>query len=261
MKLNSIDCKILAVLQEDGRTTAQELANRVGLSPSPCARRVRLLEEAGVISGYAAVIDQAKVGLPISVFASIKLERQREEELNRFSEAVRRWPEVVDCYLMTGQRDYLLRIVVPNLEAYEKFLKHKLTRLEGVASIESSFALGQIKRANALPLIDRRRERHRAETQRRADESEVIFKQIAEEGLHRNLLRDAAVQFTMRPSRTIGALLSRCVREASRNFAAGSVPGFDARIGRKRPVQSKNAASQAGGIADIKMLGGAGHLT
>ena len=113
---------------------------------------LRLLEEAGTITGYVAIVDQASVGLPISVFASVKLERQREEELDRFSEAVKRWPEVVDCYLMTGQRDYLMRIVVPDLKSYERFLKDKLTRLKGVASIESSFALGQIKRSNVLPL-------------------------------------------------------------------------------------------------------------
>jgi Lrp/AsnC family transcriptional regulator, leucine-responsive regulatory protein len=152
-KLDDIDRRILAALQADGRMTAQEIADRVGLSPSPCARRVRLLEEAGVVKGYVAVIDQAKVGLPISVFASVKLERQREDDLDRFSQAVARWPEVVDCYLMTGQRDYLLRIVVSDLESYERFIKDKLTRLDGVASIESSFALGQVKRSNALPIL------------------------------------------------------------------------------------------------------------
>lgn len=151
-KIDSIDRRIVSALQEDGRITTQELADRVGLSASPCARRVRLLEEAGIIKGYVAVVDQARVGLPISVFASIKLERQREEELDRFSQAIMRWPEVADCYLMTGRQDYLLRIVMPDLEAYERFLKEKLTRLKGVASIESSFALGQIKRTNSLPI-------------------------------------------------------------------------------------------------------------
>ncbi|MDQ0332950.1 DNA-binding Lrp family transcriptional regulator [Mesorhizobium sp. YL-MeA3-2017] len=106
----------------------------------------------GVITGYTAVIDQDLVDLPISVFASIKLERQRESELERFNAAIARWPEVVDCYLMTGQRDYLLRIVVRDLHAYERFLKEKLTRLDGVASIETSFALAQIKRSNRLPV-------------------------------------------------------------------------------------------------------------
>ncbi len=150
--LDDIDRRILAALQEDGRATVLQLAERAGLSASPCARRVRLLEAAGVIRGYVAVLDQVAVGLPVSVFASIRLERQREEELDRFAEAVSQWPEVVDCYLMTGQRDYLMRIVVPDLESCERFLKTKLTRLDGVASIESSFALGQLKRSNALPI-------------------------------------------------------------------------------------------------------------
>jgi len=117
-QLDSIDRKIIAAVQNDGRITTNEIAARVGLSPSPCARRVRMLEDAGIIKGYTAVIDQKKVGLPISAFASVKLERQREEDLDRFAQAVSRWPEVVDCYLMTGQRDYLMRIVVQDLEAY-----------------------------------------------------------------------------------------------------------------------------------------------
>ena len=150
--MDHIDRKILTKLQADARVTSETLSQIVGLSPSPCARRVRNLEAAGVIKGYVAVVDQVKVGLPISVFASIKLERQREEELDRFAAAVQRWPEIVECYLMTGRQDYLLRIVVKDLEAYEAFLKRTLTRLEGVASIESSFALGQVKHAQALPV-------------------------------------------------------------------------------------------------------------
>lgn len=151
-QLDAIDRKILAALQANAHMTNAQLSALVGLSPSPCARRVRNLEAAGVIRGYVAVVDQVKVDLPISVFASIKLERQREEELDRFARAVRDWPEIVECYLMTGQRDYLLRVVVQDLEAYEAFLKQKLTRLEGVASIESSFALGQVKHSQALPI-------------------------------------------------------------------------------------------------------------
>ena len=150
--LDAIDRKIIAELQSDGRMTVQKLAERVGLSPSPCARRVRLLEQAGVIKGYVAVVDQAKVGLPISAFASIKLARQHEDDLDSFSQTVSRWPEVVDCYLMTGQRDYLMRIIVKDLEAYERFLKEKLTRLSSVASIETSFALSQVKRSDHMPL-------------------------------------------------------------------------------------------------------------
>ena len=147
IKLDDIDRKIIGELQRHCRLTSQELADRVGLSASPCARRVRILEENGAIKGYVAVIDQAKVGLPVNVFASVKLERQREEELDTFSHAIAQWPEVADCYLMTGQRDYLLRIVVRDLEAYERFLKEKLTRLTCIASIESSFALGEVKRS------------------------------------------------------------------------------------------------------------------
>jgi Lrp/AsnC family leucine-responsive transcriptional regulator len=150
--LDDIDRKIVAALQEDARLTTLQLAEQVGLSPSPCARRVRVLEDSGVITGYVAVVDQQEVGLPVSVFASVKLERQREEELDRFARAVTQWPEVLDCYLMTGAQDFLMRIVVRDLAAYERFLKEKLTRVEGVSSIESSFALGQVKHSNVLPL-------------------------------------------------------------------------------------------------------------
>jgi Lrp/AsnC family leucine-responsive transcriptional regulator len=151
-QLDAIDLRILDALQDDGRMSIQDLAVKVGLTTSPCLRRVRALEERGVIRGYVAIIDQVAVSLPISVFASVKLERQREEELDRFAAAVARWPEVMECYLMTGHRDYLLRIVVSDLGAYELFLKQKLTRLEGVSSIESSFALGQVKYSHRLPL-------------------------------------------------------------------------------------------------------------
>ena len=151
-ELDAIDRKILAVLQQDGRKSIAELAEQVGLSPSPCLRRVRMLEEAGVIARYVAVLDQQSVGLPVSVFVSIKLESQREEALDRFAKAIARWPEVLECYLMTGPRDYLLRVVVADLAAYERFLKQKLTRLSGIGSIESSFALEQVKYTNVLPL-------------------------------------------------------------------------------------------------------------
>ena len=151
--LDALDRKILGLLQEDGRMSLADLAAKVGLSPSPCLRRVRLLEEAGVIARYVAVLDQQAVALPVSVFISIKLESQREEALDRFAKAIQRWPEVLECYLMTGPRDYLLRVVVADLAAYERFLKQKLTRLSGVGSIESSFALEQVKYTNVLPVV------------------------------------------------------------------------------------------------------------
>ena len=115
-------------------------------------RRVRILEKSGVISRYVAVLDQRAVGLPVSVFVSVKLEKQKEELLDRFAKTIARWPEVLECYLMTGPRDYWLRVVVPDLAAYERFLKQKLTRIEGIASIESSFALEQVKYTNVLPV-------------------------------------------------------------------------------------------------------------
>ena len=150
--LDDIDRKILAVLQADGRISLADLSAKVGLSPSPCLRRIRILERDGIIARYVAVLDQGKVGLPVSVFVSIKLESQREQALERFNKAIAKWPEVLECYLMTGPRDYLLRIVVADLSAYERFLKQKLTRLNGVGSIESSFALEQVKYTNVLPL-------------------------------------------------------------------------------------------------------------
>ena len=150
--LDETDRKILTLLQDNGRVSLADLAAKVGLSSSPCLRRVRLLEKAGVIARYVALLDQQAVGLPVSVFVSVKLDRQRQDALDRFSKTIARWPEVLECYLMTGPRDYWLRVVVPDLAAYERFLKQKLTRLDGIASIESSFALEQVKYTNVLPI-------------------------------------------------------------------------------------------------------------
>lgn len=151
-QLDAIDRKILAALQADCHVTVQELAAKVGLSASPCHRRIKMLEDRGVISRYVALVDQKAIGLHVSVFISIKLERQKEEDLDRFARAISGWDEVLECYLMTGTRDYLLRVVAPDLAAYETFLKTKLTRLDGIASIESSFALSQVKYSIALPV-------------------------------------------------------------------------------------------------------------
>ena len=152
MELSAIDRKILRALQEDGRMTIQAVAEAVGLSASPCLRRIRQMERAGIVAGYSAVVDQKAVGLPVSVFISIKLERQRSRELDAFAAAISRWPEVMECYLMTGQFDFLLRVVCADLGAYEQFLRERLTQVEGVASIESSFSLGQVKVSRVLPL-------------------------------------------------------------------------------------------------------------
>ncbi len=152
IELTATDRKILKVLQEDGRTTIQAIADSVGLSASPCLRRIRRMEQAGIITAYSITVDQNAVGLPVSVFVSIKLERQRAAQLDRFGEAIAAWPEVMECYLMTGQFDFLLRVVCADLAAYESFLREKLTQVDGVGSIESSFALGQVKYSRVLPI-------------------------------------------------------------------------------------------------------------
>lgn len=150
---DEIDRRILTALQENARITNVELAESVGISPSPCWRRVRELEEKGVISSYVTLIDPASIGLPVSVFVQVTLERQVETALEEFEGVVADWPEVMECYLMTGDADYLLRVVVADLAAYHRFLVDHLTRVPGVASIKSSFALKQVKYRTALPLV------------------------------------------------------------------------------------------------------------
>jgi len=151
-RLDAIDIRILKVLQQSADISNVELAERVGLSPTPCLRRVRIMEEAGVIRSRVTLLDPAVLGLNVSVFVSVTLERQVKERLQEFEAEVRRRPEVVECYLMTGESDYLLRIVAPDLATYERFLKESLTRIPGVASIKSSFALNQVAYSTALPL-------------------------------------------------------------------------------------------------------------
>ena len=151
-QLDRIDREILKVLQADARIPNVELADRVGLSASPCARRVQRLEARGVIARYATVINQKAVGLPVSVFVNVTLERQVEGALETFETAVLKRPEVMECYLMTGEADYLLRVVVADLDAYERFLIEHLTRVPGIANIRSSFALKQVAYRTELPL-------------------------------------------------------------------------------------------------------------
>lgn len=151
-KLDAIDVRILKALQESADIPNVELAERVGLSPSPCLRRVRLLEEAGIIRRRVTLLDPRSIDLSVNVFVNVTLEKQVEERLREFERAVRERPEVLECYLMTGESDYLLRVVVPDLESYERFLKTHLTRVPGVASIRSSFALSQVQYRTALPL-------------------------------------------------------------------------------------------------------------
>lgn len=140
-----IDQRILQELQQDGRLTHQELGDRVGLSPSPCARRIRKLEDEGYITGYSARIDEGKMGFGFNVFVSVKLDRQIEDRLVSFEEEVARCPEVVDCWLMTGSFDYLMRLAVYDMNEFERFLTSRLTRIPGVASIESSIPVRRVK--------------------------------------------------------------------------------------------------------------------
>ena len=150
--LDDIDRRILTALQENARVSNVELADQVGVSPSPCWRRVRDLEQKGVISRYVTLLAPASIGLPVSVFVQVSLERQVETALEEFESAVGGWPEVMECYLMTGQFDFLLRVVCADLESYEHFLRERLTQLDGVAHIESSFSLGAVKFSRVLPI-------------------------------------------------------------------------------------------------------------
>ncbi len=152
LQLDSIDWKILGLLQADARMSNVELAKAIGLSPSPCLNRVRALEEAGYISRYVTLLDALRVGLKVSVFIQVTLERQIESALERFENAIRGRPEVMECYLMTGDADYLIRVVVADIQVLEEFILKFLTKLPGVGNIKSSFALKQVKYQTALPL-------------------------------------------------------------------------------------------------------------
>jgi DNA-binding Lrp family transcriptional regulator len=150
--VDATDARILDALQADAKLTNVELAARVHLSPSPCLARVRRLEEAGLISKYVALLDPRKLGLSVSVFIQIRLEKQVERALEAFEAAVARYPEVMECYLMTGDADYLIRVVVPDVPALERFIVDELSKIPGVANIRSSFALKQVKYKTVLPI-------------------------------------------------------------------------------------------------------------
>ncbi|MBD9647948.1 Lrp/AsnC family leucine-responsive transcriptional regulator [Ensifer sp. KUDG1] len=139
------DRRILKELVADARLTNNELAERVGLSASPCLRRLRRLEETGVIRGYTALVDPAVDGWTMTAIATVTLSRQHEDEIVMFEEAVRGWDEVLECHLVTGSRDYVLKVMSAGLDQYERFIKEKIARLKCVASIETSFVMNTIK--------------------------------------------------------------------------------------------------------------------
>lgn len=154
MTLDRYDRRILAELQQDGRLSNQELAERIGLSPSPCLRRVRALEESGFILGYRAELDARKLGLNLLVILSITMDRHTPERFDRFESAIRAMPEVLECLLLTGRdADYQLKIVVRDMDAYQDLLLNRITRIDGVAGVHSSFVLRQVLDRAALPLI------------------------------------------------------------------------------------------------------------
>lgn len=151
--LDPIDRRILEELQRDASLTNQDLADRVGLSPSPCLRRVKLLEEAGVIEKRVAVLDRKQLGLTLTALIHISMDRHTPERFARFEGIVKKCPEVQACYLITGQQaDYLLVVTVPDMDSYQRFLLDKITRIEGVTGVHSSFVMRRVVETTELPL-------------------------------------------------------------------------------------------------------------
>jgi Lrp/AsnC family leucine-responsive transcriptional regulator len=150
--LNRIDRRLLEILQRDGRLSNLELASRVNLSPSACLRRVRALEEAGVIRSYAALVDAKRVGLALMAFVTVKLEKRGRMPTDAFARAVKEWPEVLGCHALTGDMDYLLRVQVADLDHFSKFVMESLLKHPGVLDVKSSFVLEEVKETTALPL-------------------------------------------------------------------------------------------------------------
>jgi Lrp/AsnC family transcriptional regulator, leucine-responsive regulatory protein len=156
-ELDAIDQRILETLQANGRLSNVELAERVGLSPSPCLRRVKQLEQAGMIEGYRATLSRAKVGLGLTVFVGIKVDGHRDTNANALQESVRRMPEVVACHLVSGEADFLLEVVVPDLAHYEKLLIGTLLKMPMIKDIRSHFAIRTVKAGAPLPLAHLRK--------------------------------------------------------------------------------------------------------
>jgi DNA-binding Lrp family transcriptional regulator len=152
MKLDVIDLRILRELQQDGSLSNVELARRVHLSPSPCLARVKALQEAGIISRYVALVDPRAMGLGLNVFISISLKEQSRASLAEFEERIAEQDEIMECYLMTGDSDYLIRVMLPDIAALERFILERLTPIPGIEKIRSSFTLKQVRYKTALPL-------------------------------------------------------------------------------------------------------------
>ncbi|MDE1982418.1 MAG: Lrp/AsnC family transcriptional regulator [Betaproteobacteria bacterium] len=153
MDIDRLDQRILEVLQQEGRLSNQDLADRVGLSPSPCLRRVRALEEAGIITGYRAQVDPKALGLSLMALIHISMDQHTPERFRHFEAAVAKIPDVVECLLITGQAaDYQLKVVVRDMEAYQELLLNRITQIKGVTGVHSSFVLRQVVERTALPV-------------------------------------------------------------------------------------------------------------
>lgn len=153
MELDRYDRRILEELQRDGRISNQELADRIGLSPSPCLRRVRALEESGLITGYRALLDATRLGLSLMALIHISMDRHTPERFANFEEKIAALPEVMECLLVTGQdADYQLKVVVRDMDAFQALLLEKITRIEGVSGVHSSFVLRRVVDKTALPV-------------------------------------------------------------------------------------------------------------
>ena len=153
--LDDLDSRILTVLQEDGRLTNVELAERVGLSPSPCLRRVKRLEEDGYIAGYKAKVDRRRLGLGMTVFVGVKVDGHRDANAKAFQEAMHKLPEVVACHMVSGETDFLLEVVVADLSAYDSFLSRTLLLMPMIRDVRSNFAIRTVKADGPLPVPDR----------------------------------------------------------------------------------------------------------
>lgn len=150
--LDIADQRILNILQADASLSTIEIAERVGISQAPCWRRIRRLEETGIIRGRVVLLDSKKIGLPVTVFANIKLSAHGKTTLPEFEQSIRRFPEVVECFTLSGETDYILKIVVPSVEAYERFYREKLSQLPAVRETNSAIVLSEIKNSTILPL-------------------------------------------------------------------------------------------------------------
>lgn len=149
--MDAIDQKIVKILQRNGRLSNQALSEKVGLSPSPCLKRLKALENSGLITGYTALIDQKKYGLPVTIFLRIKLGNHAEDDIQNFEKQIRLIDEIQDCFLITGDADYLLRVIVRDLDHYESLIRRRLQRIPAVAAIDSSVAFGKVKQSFVYP--------------------------------------------------------------------------------------------------------------